>query len=1292
MSTRRAIHCIAVGLLGLFAVPAAEALERNDISFYLSFERGLQPEIATGNTQISCSVGKPEDVPFDPAGLRGRAVKLNDALNISFKNAQMFSRKEGTISFWLKPIGWKAGSGKNHTFVQMHPDNCGFQIYRFFPGNNWAYLFPSGDPKTWRFIGGAKWWDGWEDGKWQHVAFTFKPGEQAIYFSGILHERKVTDLVEPEFVKNNGLTLAAANPGTAQAFDEVLVFKRALTEQEVRSLARQPQKTPAFLRVPQIAAPVIDGKTTSEREWEHGHTLTGWVDPILGNVNQDDMQVKVAHSRTALHVRFQYTIPEKFRKQRDIYVGTPLKVSVHQADGDIFQDDYVGVYLAPPGSADTWFFAINGAGAKRDEKNGDPAWNGQWQANQTRDDSVWTAEFTIPFSACGPVSQRREVGLGETDPRVANAAADARWGVNFAHGCRQMDRYDGVWYYAPRTQRPLATMVLAPDAPSVSVAGLRSIADGKLSFTGTLANPKQTPAAGKCAVSIRTDDKAIFEAPLKQFTVPPGAKEAIAAEHALSAPTCGDVALSITDQVGEPLLAYTLPFVYSRELAFKVRYYPTPARLEAVIDAGSSAMLANITGAKVSIVPAGGTNVLHATAVPKFDGLQHEVKIDCGHLPVGSYDVLAEVRLGGSATTLKERLVKETPPEWLGNKLGIIETVPKPWTPLILTERTIACWGREYTFGAASLPAQVRVLGQELLAGPARLLVTASGQTQSVPLGEFKAVETTPLKVAFTTNGRVGNLAVSGKAWIEFDGFHSNTIVLSGAAPVPVEGLAIEIPIKPEFATYWSPAEYYPVQLGRSPQKRHESAVCHGLRLGDEERGLQFSSVNARKQILIPGEKEYVVRYEFINAPTTIEKPYELTFALQALPVRPRSPLYRSFKVDDCTFAGDPAKELFNIAPLYTEGWSGHWNYLNFWTEQAFDPKFKEQLKAAYAAMWKQRKQTQCMYLNIVVTDTNTPEYRTYRYEWAGKDAPDPVPDDAATKMKVQTATINPVTPSYEDFYMWQLDKTVRYLTENGKFPIHCYLDCTASHRGYMKRLYTIMKAVHPLNQVFVHMSGDNNMYAWAFADWLIEGEENTANYHSRRASDATLPEDYTRILDVPKVASRYSPFAFGDKFFLYQFWGWKNSEPARAHLWALLFVHDGTTWAAGGAAHKQSLLDLGWDERVEFVPYWRKGTGISVTSAAQPVVASGWTRGDRNLLVMVLNDSDAPARAELAVDLAKFGFTTATVKYQDYGCGGLAYPESFKAAAPQARVAEKGKPIALEIGRHSYALLRFCE
>ena len=73
---------MVLGWLGLATMPPACALDRDDIGFYLSFEQGLRPDIAAGETRIQCSSGTPEAVPFDQAGLRGRAVKLDDTLNL----------------------------------------------------------------------------------------------------------------------------------------------------------------------------------------------------------------------------------------------------------------------------------------------------------------------------------------------------------------------------------------------------------------------------------------------------------------------------------------------------------------------------------------------------------------------------------------------------------------------------------------------------------------------------------------------------------------------------------------------------------------------------------------------------------------------------------------------------------------------------------------------------------------------------------------------------------------------------------------------------------------------------------------------------------------------------------------------------------------------------------------------------------------------------------------------------------------------------------------------------------
>ena len=79
--------------------------------------------------------------------------------------------------------------------------------------------------------------------------------------------------------------------------------------------------------------------------------------------NNDGTRVSVGHAGDTLYVLFRCPIPEKFRFNKVVYASIPLKMTAKEKDGDIFQDDYVGVCLTPPGSRDVYFLGVNGAGS-----------------------------------------------------------------------------------------------------------------------------------------------------------------------------------------------------------------------------------------------------------------------------------------------------------------------------------------------------------------------------------------------------------------------------------------------------------------------------------------------------------------------------------------------------------------------------------------------------------------------------------------------------------------------------------------------------------------------------------------------------------------------------------------------------------------------------------------------------------------------------------------------------------------------------------------------------------------
>ncbi|MCX7088060.1 MAG: DUF6067 family protein, partial [Methylococcales bacterium] len=172
----------------------------------------------------------------------------------------------------------------------------------------------------------------------------------------------------------------------------------------------------------------------------------------------------------------------------------------------------------------------------------------------------------------------------------------------------------------------------------------------------------------------------------------------------------------------------------------------------------------------------------------------------------GEYTLISSVFLDGKLLTTKEMSVVIPDEAWLSDKNVKttdleMSAVPKPWTPLSISENVLDLWGRQYSFVESALPNQLASNGKNLLSAP--ISIAAKSLFNTTTLKSTPAV--------FNLNAQKSQVEITSKFYksnidetvlyvtnkTEFDGLSTITLTVPVSKnSLSNESLIIDIPLE----------------------------------------------------------------------------------------------------------------------------------------------------------------------------------------------------------------------------------------------------------------------------------------------------------------------------------------------------------------------------------------------------------------------------------------------------------------------------------------------------------------
>jgi len=1280
---------------------AADAAEPQ-VLLHVSFDANKRGTI---DAQRAAGVGKGT---FHPKGgrpkfvdgIRGRGLLTGGSFqSVSYPVEGNIKSDAGTLTFWLRGIDWQPlDRTRTEHFVRIGGKRGWVMVYSWIHFPVWLLVDSGGQRDKMQFPVGTP-------GEWNMFTVTWSGQRCAIYFNG-LPVKKLDKFPLPKF--QGSIVVGEHSTGDRKiVLDELMIHDRALSDAEVAALYHRVGDffNDPFATVPRLAAPPkIDGKI-AEAEWANAAAIAGLLDDA-GYLARTQSTFLLGYDDALLYIACRSPIPERHKSHLDTTaLHGLLRQTKTEHDVNVEADDSIEVDITPNWPFGRWHrLVVNHINTHYDyavnpDKSIELAWNPTWTTATSLDANGWSVEIAIDLSSF------------PSQPKPGDI-----WGINLRRIWKQLQQQTDRWAWGNRVRAtskafgyygPVGRIRFArPGEPFARIDSVADLNAKKAGATVTLCNPG---AARSFRVACRSNAGDVHD----ERTVAAKAKATATYRFktTITDPASSHLDLQVTDGA-TPVLRCRLPFLQRQSLSVYCRHYPSfeKANVELDLSLLRDHPLATIS-ARVVLRDAATKAVALSRTVDHFANYYPNVELATRDLKPGAYKLETEIRAAAKpvATDSQDFEKRPTPP-WHGNRIGLSDGVPPPFTPIKVKGHDLACWGRRYRLADRLLPTSITTAGRELLAQPIGLDVKlADGKTLDSTKGKATFAFTgkpADARVAWSAEQKLGSLTLTTTCWLEYDGLLWTTLTITPKQATKLAHIRLDIPLRKDRVTLVNNYDYSVKTTGLLPAEGIRKGWMP-LWLGDERGGLQWLTETNATWLLakanrgveaIPEADRVVLRVNLCDHEVTLSKPLTASFGIIATPTRPPTRGY--------------LPELAAASPT-------SWNY------GCYQPADKEwgnpfawppTVYGVRTARDGRKNHTGPYLMTSFFRAGPSPVgrkadafLRYWFHEWVADSS-------ARWHSGAKRATVAQSAQSWRDFFVWahyQMYKKSRYtgfyfdvsrpvMSDNvyagaglskGKSRVSTWTFLGA--RRLAKRLYTMLRLElgETDGSIRYHFSGQMPVALLSFADMYIDGENNY--------SWLTLKKPcYWQHMTLDKFRAQTMGHPIGPV-------GWWLPQNTRAlkkaakdwasvypdggresrYIVGLVLLHNSALWAAYFPRRYVELMFESMrayqlsNHRYRFLPYWehkavRPAAGLAVSAyRTKAWVAQREGEHKRRAMLVVFNQGAKPlVDATLAVDWKALGFAPDAVVAE--GCSGAETPRI-----------DAGR-LVLSVGAHDFALV----